>query len=103
MEKPEDVHASCASPCYAVLIYLAVICRDGAVHLEKQIQLPFVPWVRLMLEDCDSTDWEYVIEGVYWSCRDSRFMCRCKEIDSSASSKDEVMIKFLSCGWIESA
>ena len=94
--------ASGSSHCYAVLIYVAVVCSDGTVNLEKQIHLPFVPWARLMLEDCDSTDYEYVIESVYWTCRDSRFMCRC-EVISSTATEDQVRGKFLPDGWIESA
>lgn len=101
--KNEGSEGSCASDCYAVLLYVAVSGSDGIVHVEKQIQLPFVPWVQLMLEDCDGTDWAYVITNVYWNCRDSRFMCRCHNIDWSATSQDEIRSTFLSNGWNESA
>lgn len=82
---------------YKVRLSETTECHDGNLYMALEIQLPFVPFVGLILY-ADQSGAESVITRVVWDVNDGEF--ECETMPSSADCSMEIVAKTnVEYGW----
>lgn len=87
---------------FNIVLQYSVTANDGIQsHWERKFQLPFVPWVGLVLSDpfVEEDGQEYTIERIYWSGNENAFIVDAEPDEFAEWNAGECEDWFVESGW----